>query len=202
MISAWQNQTDRFLGFISLSVPWCEQREWSSRCAQIILQHRGPPPSILLCRSFGVWWWWGSVSQSSMLLEMDGSHTHTHTNTPLHAPTSTPRRPISCRPAVKLCIYIMHEAESPERQQQSRVRSGCLLHRVCVCVLGPAWGSRHEPLWGKPSSSSLPPLCSLYETIKMRSINIDDCNFVFVCQNVQLSKFKFKFNNYWNTTEE
>lgn len=81
MISAWQNQTDRFLGFISLSVPWCEQREWSSRCAQIILQHRGPPPSILLCRSFGVWWWWGSVSQSSMLLEMDGSHTHTHKHT-------------------------------------------------------------------------------------------------------------------------
>lgn len=81
MISAWQNQTDRFLGFISLSVPWCEQREWSSRCAQIILQHRGPPPLILLCRSFGVWWWWGSVSQSSMLLEMDGSHTHTHKHT-------------------------------------------------------------------------------------------------------------------------
>lgn len=142
------------------------------------------------------------VSQSVIHAARDGWFTHTHTNTPLHAPTSTPRRPISCRPAVKLCIYIMHEAESPERQQQSRVRSGCLLHRVCVCVLGPAWGSRHEPLWGKLSSSSLPPLCSLYETIKMRSINIDDCNFVFVCQNVQLSKFKFKFNNYWNTTEE
>lgn len=200
MISAWQNQTDRFLGFISLSVPWCEQREWSSRCAQIILQHRGPPPLILLCRSFGVWWWWGSVSQSSMLLEMDGSHTHTQTH--LCTPPPQPRDGQSAAGQRSNSASTLCMKQRVLRGSSSRVRSGCLLHRVCVCVLGPAWGSRHEPLWGKLSSSSLPPLCSLYETIKMRSINIDDCNFVFVCQNVQLSKFKFKFNNYWNTTEE
>lgn len=137
MISAWQNQTDRFLGFISLSVPWCEQREWSSRCAQIILQHRGPPPSIF--RGLVV----VRVSQSVIHAAGDGWFTHTHTNTPLHAPTSTPRRPISCRPAVKLCIYIMHEAESPERQQQSS--SLRMFTPPCVCVC--AWPCLGVQTW-------------------------------------------------------
>lgn len=41
--------------------------------------------------------------------------------TPPHAPTLTARRPISCRPAVKIFACIMHEAESPERRQESGV---------------------------------------------------------------------------------
>lgn len=143
MISAWQNQTDRFLGFISLSVPWCEQREWSSRCAQIILQHRGPPPSILLCRSFGVWWWWGSVSQSSMLLEMDGSHTHTQTH--LCTPPPQPRDGQSAagqrsNSASTLCMKqrVLRGSSRVEFAQD-------VYSTVCVCVC--AWPCLGVQTW-------------------------------------------------------
>lgn len=144
------------------------------------------------------------VSQSVIHAAGDGWFTHTHTQTHLCTPPPQPRDGQSAagqrsNSASTLCMkQRVLRGSSRVEFAQDVYSTVC----VCVCVLGPAWGSRHEPLWGKPSSSSLPPLCSLYETIKMRSINIDDCNFVFVCQNVQLSKFKFKFNNYWNTTEE
>lgn len=141
-----------------------------------------------------------SVSHPCCWRWMVHTHTHKHTSARPHLNPETANQLQASGQTLHL-----HYAWSRESWEAAAESSSLRMFTppcVCVCVLGPAWGSRHEPLWGKPSSSSLPPLCSLYETIKMRSINIDDCNFVFVCQNVQLSKFKFKFNNYWNTTEE
>lgn len=144
------------------------------------------------------------VSQSVIHAAGDGWFTHTHTHKHTSArPHLNPETANQLQASGQtLHLHYAWSRESWEAAAESSSLRMFTPPCVCVCVLGPAWGSRHEPLWGKPSSSSLPPLCSLYETIKMRSINIDDCNFMFVCQNVQLSKFKFKFNNYWNTTEE
>lgn len=96
----------------------CEQRQ-ESVDEQIILLHLSPAASICSWPPGGLQ---GALSLSQ--LEMDGVPPHTHHHTPHDpqcAPASTLRRPISCRPAVKLCTCIIHGAASPRRPQRSPV---------------------------------------------------------------------------------